>query len=219
MDAEENFPVMLGQTGPLNGVRWVLDEDTMFIGRSPDCKFVLADRQVSRQHAVIEKSAKGFMIRDLGSKNGTYVNGVRVEDPVHLQDGDLVQLAFALQLAFIGTEATLPLSASGATEFGISRLRMDIQAKRVFVSRDEIIPPLSPSQFKFLEILYTNPDRVVSRDEIVSAVWPESEGEGVSEQAIDALVRRLRERLGEVDPDVNYVETVRGHGFRINNPV
>ncbi|MFZ4813533.1 MAG: winged helix-turn-helix domain-containing protein, partial [Phototrophicaceae bacterium] len=40
-------------------------------------------------------------------------------------------------------------------------------------------------------------------------------GEGVSEQAIDALVRRLRDRLAEVDPDTQYIVTMRGHGFRL----
>jgi DNA-binding response OmpR family regulator len=39
----------------------------------------------------------------------------------------------------------------------------------------------------------------------------------VSEQAIDALVRRLRDRLAELDPDHRYVVTVRGHGFRLEN--
>ncbi len=67
--------------------------------------------------------------------------------------------------------------------------------------------------------MYENPDRVVSRDDIVDRVWPDSAGEGVSEQAIDALVRRLRERLSEVDPENAYVTTVRGHGFRLNNPI
>ncbi|MCB0223853.1 MAG: winged helix-turn-helix domain-containing protein, partial [Anaerolineae bacterium] len=37
-----------------------------------------------------------------------------------------------------------------------------------------------------------------------------------SEQAIDALARRLRERIAEIDPNNKYVETVRGHGFRLN---
>jgi DNA-binding response OmpR family regulator len=59
---------------------------------------------------------------------------------------------------------------------------------------------------------------VVSREEIVHAVWPDAHGEGVSEQAIDALVRRLRERLAEVDPEHQYIITVRGHGFRFENP-
>ena len=40
-----------------------------------------------------------------------------------------------------------------------------------------------------------------------------------SEQAIDDLIRRLRERLTDVDPDYNYVVTVRGHGFRLDNPI
>jgi DNA-binding response OmpR family regulator len=49
----------------------------------------------------------------------------------------------------------------------------------------------------------------------VAAVWPDALEEGVSEQAIDALVRRLRDRLAELDKDHEYVATVRGHGFRL----
>jgi len=41
---------------------------------------------------------------------------------------------------------------------------------------------------------------------------------GVSQQAIDALVRRLRDRLFELDAEHQYVVTVRGHGFRLDNP-
>jgi len=59
--------------------------------------------------------------------------------------------------------------------------------------------------------------RVVTRDEIVDAVWPDDSMEGISEQAIDALVRRLRERIGDLDNDFRYVVTVRGHGFRLDS--
>ncbi|HIP86892.1 MAG TPA: winged helix family transcriptional regulator, partial [Anaerolineales bacterium] len=59
--------------------------------------------------------------------------------------------------------------------------------------------------------------RVVTREEIVAAVWPEEAKAGITEQAIDALVRRLRERLASLDPDHNYIVTVRGHGFRLEN--
>jgi DNA-binding response OmpR family regulator len=52
---------------------------------------------------------------------------------------------------------------------------------------------------------------------VIEAVWPEAVGEGVSEQAIDALVRRLRDRIAEIDPEHQYIITVRGHGFRLNN--
>ena len=63
-----------------------------------------------------------------------------------------------------------------------------------------------------------NRGRVCSRESVVETVWPEAMGEGVSEQAIDALVRRLRDRLQESDPETQYVVTVRGHGFRLDNP-
>ena len=51
----------------------------------------------------------------------------------------------------------------------------------------------------------------------VETVWADAVGEEVSEQAIDALVRRLRDRLAEIDPGWQYIVTVRGHGFRLDN--
>jgi DNA-binding winged helix-turn-helix (wHTH) protein len=76
-------------------------------------------------------------------------------------------------------------------------------------------PPLSLAQFRLLEMLYET-DGVCSRDDIVEVVWPGTDGIGVSEQAIDALVRRLRDRLAELD-DYNYIVTIRGHGFQLDN--
>ena len=104
--------------------------------------------------------------------------------------------------------------------FGISRqepgLKIDLAARRVWVVGQEINPPLSLAQYSLLELLYQNAGNVVSRDDVVSVVWSEEEAEGVSEQAIDALARRLRERIADIDPNNKYVETVRGHGFRLN---
>ena len=67
-----------------------------------------------------------------------------------------------------------------------------------------------------LELLYKNAGNVISRDQVVEVVWSAEEAEGVSEQAIDALARRLRERIAEIDPDSKLFETVRGYGFRLN---
>jgi DNA-binding response OmpR family regulator len=93
---------------------------------------------------------------------------------------------------------------------------MDLAAKRVWVMGKEITPPLSLAQHNLLELLYKHAGNVVSRDDVVAVVWSVEEAEGVSEQAIDALARRLRERIAEIDPHHKYVETVRGHGFRLN---
>lgn len=219
MDTVNEGPVLISQTGELRGQRWQLKGEDLLIGRAPDCDVILPDRQVSRHHARISRSDGGYVVEDLGSKNGTHVNGSAIEGPAVLQDGDVIQVALAIKLTFVGTEATLPLSMDEASELGLGRLRMDAEAHRVWVREKEVEPPLSPAQYRLLELLYRNPDRVVSRAEIVRHVWSESEEEGVSEQAIDALVRRLRDRLAEFDPEYSYVVTVRGHGFRLDNPL
>jgi DNA-binding response OmpR family regulator len=96
-------------------------------------------------------------------------------------------------------------------------LRLDKDAKSVWIKGRELDPPLSLAQYRLIELLYDNEGKVCSRDEVVQAVWPDIVEEGVSEQAIDALARRLRERLSELDPDHQYIVTVRGHGFRFDN--
>jgi hypothetical protein len=214
-----DVPVLISQTGKLTGTRWALDRDEIVIGRSPECDYVIPDRQVSRKHARVYRMSDGFYLKDLGSKNGTYLNGSTIDEPVLLQDGDVIQIALAVKLMYLGTEATIPLAVTNAAKLGLGRLRMDMQAHRVWVRDSEVEPALSLPQFRMLHLMYSNPDRVVSRQEVVEQVWPESEAEGVSEQAIDALVRRLRERLAQVDASHNYVVTVRGHGFRLDNPI
>ena len=213
------LPVLIAQTGKLTGSRWVLEGDQILIGRGPECDLVVADRQVSREHARIRRTGAGYMLQDLGSKNGTHLNGVPIQKETVLQDGDIIQIALVLRLVFVGTEDTVPLHREGLAQLGLGRLRMDSQAHRVWVGQSEIDPPLSPPQHRLLALMLENPDRVVGREEIVEHVWPESAGEGVSDQAIDALVRRLRERLTGQDPEHSYLLTVRGHGFRLDNPI
>jgi DNA-binding response OmpR family regulator len=97
------------------------------------------------------------------------------------------------------------------------RLRLDREARRVFIEDKEIDPPLSLPQYRLLELLYINGGNVCTREMVIETVWPDVVGDGVSEQAIDALVRRLRDRLAEYDTEAQYIHTVRGHGFRFVN--
>ena len=79
-------------------------------------------------------------------------------------------------------------------------------------------PPLSASQFHLLWKLFENSGSVVSRQELINAVWGNEQSAGVSDQALDALIRRLRDRLAEIDPSHAYIVTVRGHGMRLDIP-
>ncbi|MDF1498968.1 MAG: FHA domain-containing protein [Anaerolineales bacterium] len=215
----EETPFLVAPTGELRGERWQLTKDRFVIGRDPECDLVVADRQVSREHVEIRKSDAGYVIEDLNSKNGTHLNGVRLKTPSLLQDGDEIQVAFAIKLSFVGSEATLPLTLDEGTLDGARLLRIEIQAHRVWIGDEEVDPPLSPPQFRLLELLHQNFTRVVTREEIAEHVWPGTHGVGVSDQAIDALIRRLRDRLADINPDQEFIVTVRGHGFRLHNPL
>jgi pSer/pThr/pTyr-binding forkhead associated (FHA) protein len=60
------------------------------IGREPDCDMMLADETVSRWHASLERAVGGWLLADLGSTNGTRLNGWRVSSPIPVRAGDMV---------------------------------------------------------------------------------------------------------------------------------
>ena len=211
MSAETAMLLVL--EGPNPGKRLYMDQPVLLVGRDEDCDLVIVDRQVSRRHASITRENEQYVLRDLDSKNGTFVNGQEVQSAHMLKDGDEIQIAYCCKMAFVAADSTAPVLLETAEQ----GLRLDLESKRVWVAGQELEPPLSLAQYRLLALLYDEPGRVYSRDEIVEAVWPEDDRDGISEQAIDALARRLRERLAEVDPGTQYVVTVRGHGFRLEN--
>ena len=210
----EDFPILIAQDGPLKGERWTLDR-TLVLGRDSACDLTIPDRQVSRYHARLTPTADGVLIEDLGSKNGTHCNGDPLTAAKILQDGDTVQIAVSQKFMFLVSDATMPLTDNNTR---IGRLMMDLRSRRVLVDQQQVSPPLSAQQFRLLWRLYEQPGEVVSRQDLVSAVWGEEEALGVSDQALDALIRRLRDKLSAYDPSHQYVVTVRGHGIRLDNP-
>jgi pSer/pThr/pTyr-binding forkhead associated (FHA) protein len=207
-------PVLIVREGQLAGQRWTLNENEFIVGRGSDCHLVLPERQVSRHHIKIMQKDGNYILHDLDSKNGTHLNGVQVKGTVPLKDGDEIQIALAVKLVFIGTDATLPLTFEMPIREG--NMVLDEDQRSVIINGKELDPPLSLAQFRLIKTLSDAQGGVVDRDTIVEAVWPGTGGLGVTEQAIDALVRRLRDRLAELD-DYNYIVTVRGHGFRLDN--
>ncbi len=212
----QEIAILLVQEGNSPKTQWPITGATIIIGRDSTSDVQVDDRQVSRRHAEISHTPTGYTIRDLGSKNGTFLNGEAVSvTPLPIRNGDEIGIALCAKLTFIEDEATVPVAPVVQLQ---SPLKMDFAAKRVWIRGQEIMPPLSVAQYTLLELLYKNAGNVVSRDKVVETVWSAEEAEGVSEQAIDALARRLRERIAEIDPDTKLFETVRGYGFRLNLP-
>jgi len=213
MKKSEEFPLLIAEEGPLKGKRWQIGQ-TIVLGRETTCDVVVSDRQISRFHARLTPTPEGVMLEDLGSKNGTYHNGVALTAPVVLQDGDRLAVGIAQQFTYLTSDATMPLLDGGRP----GRLIMDQKARRVWVRQQQLEPPLSAQQFRLLWLLYDNQGQVLTRPDLVAAVWSSDQSVGVSDQALDALIRRLRDRLAALDPTHQYIHTVRGHGIRLDNP-
>ena len=71
-----------------NGERITLDTDSLKIGRQASCRIVFNDSNVSREHAQLRRSADGWKLLDLGSTNGTKINGVKIAEEQLLVNGD-----------------------------------------------------------------------------------------------------------------------------------
>ena len=207
-------PLLIAQNGPLKGQRWTLTK-ALLVGRETTCEIMISDRMVSRFHARVTPTPEGIILEDLDSKNGTHCNGNPVIGKVVLQDGDTVQIALAQQFLFLTSDATIPLSEEDGHP---GRLRLDMRSRRVWVDDKLIDPPLSALQFHVLRVLFENQGQVVDRQQLVKDAWGDDQSVGVSDQALDALLRRLRDRIAAIDPAHPYILTVRGHGIRLENP-
>jgi DNA-binding response OmpR family regulator len=85
----------------------------------------------------------------------------------------------------------------------------------VFINASELLPPLSREQFDLLAYLYQNAGRACPREDIIRHVWPGADAGGISDQALDSLVHRVRERLRAAGAVRARIVTLRGMGYRL----
>jgi DNA-binding response OmpR family regulator len=208
---EVERPMLITEEGFADAHRWLVEKEITTMGRWSDNDVVLPDRLVSRHHAHIRRVGTQFFLEDLNSTNGTFVNGERVATPHILQDGDSIQFAPRFQMRFVDSASTAPMPIHKR----VRRLDINEEEKRVTIGDTEV--ELSAAQYSLLLLLYRQAGKVMSRRDIVQSVWSDEDAAGVTNQAMDALIRRLRESLAAVDPDHVYIQTVRGHGFKFEN--
>ena len=116
------------------GQRWPIDSNCP-IGRSPSNRVVIPDRKVSRRHAVVHRQdVHEFFLVDLGSQNGSYVNGLRVALPVLLKDGDRITLG-QYDLKFHQSAE----NAINNTTAAHSQTLVDVKSKKCFMLLADIV--------------------------------------------------------------------------------
>jgi phosphoserine phosphatase RsbU/P len=110
------------------------------IGRQPDSNLFLPHTQVSRRHAVLDRDNDGYFLQDIGSRHGTFVNGVRSKT-AHLQSGDRIQLGLSnVSLLFLSspsheisaTRSLLNLVSTAASGSELEKLSLFLQATQSF---------------------------------------------------------------------------------------
>jgi pSer/pThr/pTyr-binding forkhead associated (FHA) protein len=89
--ADEDYPTVKALSGALKGNHYRLQVDEYCIGRDPASDIVIEDREVSRRHAMIMRKAGEYVLCDLDSTNGVYVNNLKLEKAI-LKHGDVFQI-------------------------------------------------------------------------------------------------------------------------------
>ena len=116
---------LIVRTGPNPGTAFDVVKERTMMGRDVTCDVVIGDAEVSREHARLTRTPGGYVVEDLGSTNGTFVNGERIMAPRVLNSGDLVGLSENVTLTFsstspesaatvMSTPQTVPPPAPGA---------------------------------------------------------------------------------------------------------
>lgn len=199
--------------GPKTGAEYGLARDVTLVGRANDVHLLLEDQFASRHHAEIHHIDSAYQVRDLQSKNGVFVDGRRLDlgASAWLADGAEVQFA-STRFRFHDPSATVTApSLMAVREPG---LRIDASTRQVYVDGAILDPPLSVKQFELLWFLFQNRGRVVSKDEIAQAVWPESQGD-IYDANIDRMVSRVRSRIEVEGDEPRFIATVRGYGYQM----
>ena len=87
------MPSLVFLAGPIAGRRYKLEDGEYVIGRRSDCQIFVPDMRVSRQHARLWKAGEGWTLEDLGSNNGTFINGVRLQEATAIRNDDEILIA------------------------------------------------------------------------------------------------------------------------------
>ena len=220
--AGEPEAVLVVRSGVDGVERLALDRPRQVIGRRVPADIVLDNEYVSGSHAEIICEDGQYSIRDLGSKNGTFLDGEPVGDkPVPLRSGARIDLGrAAVVLTFQLSDATTTQTAS---DFGLqieppkpSWLEVQSQAKTVLVDGQVIQTPLSPKAFDLLALLYERRGTACSWTDISTRAWPERDGAPVSPGEVAQQVRQIRQRIDPEGTRPNPISSVQGFGYRLD---
>jgi DNA-binding response OmpR family regulator len=205
------LPAVLVGQGPVAGARFPLTRPVTILGRAEDCDVQLDDPLASRRHAEVRRETWRYVLIDLGSRNGTLVNGEAITTPHHLQHGDAISLA-SIPLRFEDPNATTAVAREALRRAHLP-VWVDAPAGAAYVFGRPL--DLAPKELALLSLLFERAGQVCDKDEIAQAVWPEHQGI-VSDYNIETQVSRLRHKLDAAGAGADAIVTVKKRGYRLS---
>jgi len=223
---------LLFQAGPNAGRRYKLGDGDYIIGRRSDCQIFVPDMRVSRQHAKVVRDGEGWKIEDLGSNNGTFVNGKQVQSgPIQHKD--------EITIANNKIRVDIPPSSKSGVSYDANVTIVDLRNPKIFISSDEgsdsnmssanlagaqdghremrLIERKLNALTSVLQTAATTTDPLVLLDKIVEAlleVFPEAETVGVlvqDEKSGELKVQTKRNRKKHITSDMRVPGTIIRH--------
>jgi predicted component of type VI protein secretion system len=133
------------RSGPTPGVTFALEGDQLIIGRDATHAVSINDAEVSRKHARLTFQGGKYVIEDLGSTNGTFVNGQRLVSPAVLKAGDVVSLGEQIVLMYEGLSADAGATMIGrkAARTAVSVPAPQVQAAPAYAAAPQAAPVAS----------------------------------------------------------------------------
>jgi hypothetical protein len=219
------------ESGP--GAVYILRDDVTTIGRTKDNILVVASESMSGRHAEVRWDGRRYVLSDLGSKNGTWINGERLAAPHPLRPGDVITFPSRPPIHFgfdivnetitidpammqppVARRSDAARATPAETPATDNRpaLWVDERTAEVWARGKKVT--VTAKEYLALTALYAVSGALVSRNELAVKVWPEYQG-AVGDENIEQLIYRLRRKL-EADPErPRHLITVRGLGYRL----
>lgn len=139
---DTRYYLLLKHTSQQDPEVYPLEERTVSIGRGLDNDIILPEGEVSRHHLILSRDAYGFQVEDLGSFNGTYLNGMRVERATRLRPGDEIRIGTLLTMWF-NTEPVLERPMHPDEPVGVKKTDTHEMARQA--SKPDTLPSLPTS--------------------------------------------------------------------------
>ncbi len=198
------------------GAEWIvpLDRDVLTIGRDPSCTIRIDSPYVSRQHARIELHDGSPLLIDLGSRNGSLLDGERVDGSALLTPGNVVGIADATItcLAEAAPDGTTRFYEKPSRATPADLLRVDAQLRQVHLGGTLLERTLSKQEFDLLSFLYDHQDRVCTSQELGDAIWGSGNWD---KDMLHRLVHRLKRKVEPSAEKPRYLQTIPWIGYRL----